>query len=103
MTVQEKKLWYQFLKDLPVTVKRQKIIGRYIADFYIPSAKLVIELDGSQHYSEEGKEYDTQRDEYMTSLGITVLRYTNTEITKNFGAVCENIQRYLPLSENGII
>ena len=96
MTPQERKLWYHFLKDLPFPVKRQKIIGSYIADFYIPSGKLVIELDGSQHYTEEGKEYDSERDQYMHSLGITVLRYSNSDLTGNFAGVCENILAHLP-------
>ncbi len=102
MTPQEKQLWYHFLKNLPFTVKRQKIFGGYIADFYIPSAKIVIELDGSQHYSEEGLEYDQERNEYMESLGITVLRYSNADVDKNFDAVCEDIRsKYLPLMGKG--
>ena len=91
MTKEERKLWYDFLKGLPVTVKRQKIIGVYIADFYIASAKIVIELDGSQHYSEEGQAYDRERNTYMESLGITVLRYSNAEVNYNFSGVCEDI------------
>ena len=75
MTSEEKHLWYDYLKPLPVVVKRQKVIGKYIADFYVPSHKIVIELDGSQHYSDEGIEYDLERNEYMERLGITVLRY----------------------------
>ena len=99
MTKEERKLWYDFLKSFPAIVKRQKIIGGYIADFYIPSAKLVIELDGSQHYTEEGKEYDKERDEYMRSAGITVLRYSNSDINYNFSGVCEDIlQKSLPLA-----
>ena len=96
MTRQERMLWYHFLRSLPVTVKRQKIISGYIADFYIPSARLVIELDGSQHYSSEGIEYDKERDEYMQSLGLTVLRYSNLEIDHNFSAVCEDILSKIP-------
>ena len=65
MTKEERRLWYDFLKNLPITVKRQKIIDGYIVDFYIPSAKLVIELDGSQHYSDGGVEYDQERNAYM--------------------------------------
>jgi len=65
-------------------VHRQKVIGRYIADFYIADAKIVIELDGSQHYEEQGKEYDAKRDSYFSSLGIIVLRYSNLDINRNF-------------------
>ena len=102
MTPQEKQLWYHFLKDLPFTVKRQKIIGGYIADFYIPFAKIVIELDGSQHYTEEGCEYDAERNGYMESLGITVLRYSNSDVDQNFSGVCEDIRsHYLPLMGKG--
>ena len=98
MTKEERRLWYDFLKNFPVTVKRQKIIGGYIADFYIPAVKVVIELDGSQHYSEEGQEYDKERNEYMESAGITVLRYSNSDINQNFTGVCEDIrQKCLPL------
>ena len=97
MTKEERRLWYDFLKGLPVTVKRQKIIGRYIADFYIPSKMLVIELDGSQQYEEERLEYDKERDAYMKSLGLKVLRYSNTDVNKNFAAVCEDILSNLSL------
>ena len=66
MTKEEKHLWYDFLKKLPVTVNRQKVIGHYIADFYIDCVKLVIELDGAQHYEEEAQEYDKKRDIFMS-------------------------------------
>ena len=96
MTEQEKQLWYHFLQPLSVLVKRQKIIGNYIADFYIPSKKIVIELDGSQHFTEEGHDYDKERDEYMQSLGIIVLRYPNSAIDCSFESVCEDILKHLP-------
>ena len=99
MTKEERRLWYDFLKSLPVSVKRQKIIGSYIADFYIPSDKLVIELDGSQHYSDEGKDYDAERDAYMASLGVTVLRYSNADISENFTGVCEDILTHIKSSD----
>jgi len=95
MTKEERKLWYEFLKTLPCTVNRQKVIGKYIADFYISSAKVVIELDGSQHYEEQGLAHDQERDAYFKSLGITVLRYTNLEISRNFSGVCESILTHL--------
>ena len=99
MTDQERHLWYDFLKDLPVTVKRQRIINGYIADFYIPSARLVIELDGSQHYTEDGIEYDSVRSGVMESLGLTVLRYSNAEINSSFSSVCEDILAHLTASK----
>ena len=91
MTKEERHLWYDFLKDLPVTINRQKVIGEYIVDFYCATAKLVIELDGSQHYEQSGKEQDKIRDEYLTSLGIKVLRYSNLDVNRNFEGVCSDI------------
>ena len=95
MTKEEKHLWYDFLKDLPITIKRQKIIGDYIVDFYCSSKKVVIELDGSQHYEEKGKEKDIQRDLFLEKKGIRVLRYSNYDINQNFIAVCEDIIKNL--------
>ena len=91
MTPEEKHLWYDFLKKLPMTVNRQKNIGNYIVDFYISSAKLVVEIDGIQHSMEENQEYDRKRSEYLESLGITVLRYSNESVRKNFNLVCDDI------------
>ena len=91
MTKEERRLWYGFLKTLPVTVNRQKTIGPYIVDFYCFSAGLVIELDGSQHYEAEGKSSDAIRDDYLRSLGLRVLRYSNRDVNQNFSSVCENI------------
>ena len=76
-------------------VHRQKVIGRYIVDFYIAEYKLVIELDGSQHYEEEGKEYDGIRDEYLRSLELTVLRYSNLDILRDFQGVCNDILHHM--------
>ena len=91
MTREERHLWYDFLKQLPVTFNRQKVIGRYIVDFYCAEAKLVIELDGSQHFEDAGAEADRERDEYMKSRGLMVLRYPNSAIWGNFEGVCEDI------------
>ena len=98
MTPEEKHLWYDFLKKLPVTVNRQKVMGNYIADFYISSSKIVIEIDGAQHYEKDALEYDRIRDEYMRGLGFKVLRYTNHEINSNFDGVCKDIR-----SNSGLI
>ena len=95
MTKEERHLWYDFLKTLPVTVNRQKVIGNYIVDFYCAKANIAIELDGSQHYFEKGLQKDTARDEYLNSLGIKVLRYSNLDIKKNFNGVCEDILRHI--------
>ncbi len=88
MTNEERHLWYDFLKQQPQTFYRQKIIGNYIVDFYCASASLVIELDGSQHFENEGKEADKARDKYLNGLGIKVLRYSNRDINQNFKSVC---------------
>ena len=99
MTKEERHLWYDFLKGLPFTVNRQKVLGSYIADFFIASKKLVIELDGSQHFQGEGPAHDRERDEWFTMNGITVLRYTNLQINREFDAVCRDIMRQLGLAE----
>ena len=88
-------MWYDFLKPLPVMVHRQKVIGPYIVDFYCAAAKVVIELDGSQHYEEKGKITDIERDAYLQSLGLTVLRYSNREVNQQFREVCEDILQNL--------
>ncbi len=93
MTKEEKHLWYDFLKNLPITVHRQKVINRYIVDFYIANNKTVIEIDGSQHYEDSAVEYDKKRDEFLNSIGIRVLRYTNIQINKEFENVCDDILR----------
>ena len=98
MTKEERRLWYNFLKRLPVTVNRQKVIGRYIVDFYCASAKLVIELDGSQHYEAENAASDRERDQALSKLGITVVRYSNDDINGNFDGVCADLLRRLSLS-----
>ena len=91
MTKEERHLWYDFLKAIPLTVNRQKVIGNYIVDFYIAASKIVIEIDGSQHYEGNGIENDARRDEYLNSLGIKVLRYSNLDINQRFESVCEDI------------
>ena len=95
MTKEERHLWYDFLKTLTVTVHRQKILGNYIADFYIASQKIVIELDGSQHYMGNGIRSDRDRDAWMKQNGITVLRYSNLQIQREFKAVCSDILQHL--------
>ena len=91
MTKEERHLWYDFLRDCTPRFRRQEIIGNYIADFYCHKAKLVIELDGSQHLTDRGVFYDTKRTSYFQSLGIAVLRYYNTDISSNFDGVCQHI------------
>ena len=95
MTKEERHLWYDCLKHLPVTVHRQKPLGNYIVDFYIASAQLAIELDGSQHYEDEHKKQDQQRDRVLSGMGITVLRYSNADINQRFRDVCQDIWNHL--------
>ena len=95
MTQEERHLWYDFLKHLPLTINRQKVIGNYIVDFYCASENLIIELDGSQHYTQYGLDQDKHRDDYLKGLGITILRYTNLEIKRNFNGVCEDILQHI--------
>ena len=97
MTAEERHLWYDFLKKLPIPVKRQKNIENYILDFYIPSAKLAIEIDGRQHKLAENREDDRIRDEFLNSLGITVVRYANDDIRNRFHAVAKDILNRLGL------
>ena len=95
MTKEERHLWYDFLKGLPVMVHRQKVIGNYIVDFYIAEEKLVIELDGSQHFEDAGKQADAVRDAYLNSVGVMVLRYSNADVNQRFRGVCEDILNHM--------
>ncbi len=98
MTDQEKRLWYDFLKKLPMTVRRQHNIENYIVDFYIASKKTVIEVDGLQHKTPEMIQADRLREEKLSAWGIQVLRYDNKDINENFDAVVEDILRRLGLT-----
>lgn len=91
MTPWERKLWYCFLKQYPIRFQRQKCIGPYIADFYCSKAGIVIELDGSGHYMPEQEAYDRYRAGEMEALGISTLRFCNTDIDANFYGVCTRI------------
>ena len=91
MTKEERHLWYDFLRTYPVRFLRQKVLGKYIVDFYSAEAKLVIELDGSQHYEEHGMEKDAERTAFLESYGLTVIRIPNNAIMQNFRGVCEYI------------
>ena len=95
MTKEERHLWYDFLKDLPIMVHRQKVIGNYIVDFYIAQPKIVIELDGSQHYEKEALHVDMVRNTSLQSLGMRILRYSNADINYRFDVVCQDIWNHL--------
>ena len=91
MTKEERHLWYDFLRSYPVRFSRQKVLGSYIADFYSAEAKLVIELDGSQHYDDRNSLKDAARTSFLEGYGLTVIRIPNNEISKNFSGVCAYI------------
>ena len=95
MTKEENLLWYQFLRRYPCQFRRQYVIGNYIVDFYCHRAKLVVELDGSQHYTPEEMEKDARRTRYLESLGLQVLRFSNLDVIQNFDGVCQTIQMAL--------
>ena len=95
MTKEEKHLWYDFLKDHPERFLRQKVIDDYIADFYCHKARLVIELDGSQHYAKDGILKDKIRTEKIEKRDLTVLRIPNGEINHNFEGVCRFINEFV--------
>jgi very-short-patch-repair endonuclease len=91
MTKEERHLWYDFLRTYPIRFLRQKVIDNYIVDFYCSSARLIIELDGSQHYEEKGLLKDKIRTEVIENRNLTVIRIPNNEINRNFSGVCEYI------------
>ena len=91
MTKEEKHLWYDFLNGYPIRFSRQKVLGKYIVDFYSAEVKLIIELDGSGHYTEEGMASDKERTEFLEQYGLKVIRIPNIEINRNFEGICEYI------------
>ena len=95
MTAPEQKLWYQFLRDAPLRFTRQKPLGEFIADFYCASRQLAIEIDGDSHFEPRAAVQDRYRTAMLRSDGIQVLRFTNSEVMKNFSSVCEQILRVL--------
>ena len=98
MTKEERHLWYDYLRTHPARFTRQKILGRYIADFYSAKAQLVIELDGSQHYEKESLIHDQIRTEFLEEYGLNVIRIPNNAVMQNFRGVCEYIDLVLAVS-----
>ena len=94
MTPEENKLWYEFLRNCEHRFRRQHPIDNYIVDFYCADLKLVVEVDGGQHDTAGGKQYDAERDAVLESYGLKVVRVLNEDIMKNFNAVCKEIQRH---------
>ena len=96
MTPAEKHLWYNCLRHHPVKFRRQRPFGVFIVDFYCPAMKLVIEVDGDSHFTEQGKAYDKERTLFLESLGLTVLRFTNCEVLDNLEGVDAGIRQHIP-------
>ena len=92
MTPQEKHLWYDFLRDYRPRFYRQKPMLTYILDFYCPTARIVVEIDGSQHFEEQAATYDDKRTQELRNIGLDILRYTNREINESFEGVCQSIE-----------
>lgn len=103
MTKEEKHLWFDFLRTYPIKITRQKILGKYIVDFYCASANLVIELDGSQHFDDVGMKHDNKRTQYLKEYGLTVIRIPNNEINNNFDNVCIYLDNTIKQSINKAI
>ena len=97
MTRAEKKLWFDFLSTFSKEkhkIYRQRIIGNFIVDFYLPDFKLVIELDGESHYADWAQEYDFERTQFLESEWCTIIRFTNTEVYDEFESICERIVKH---------
>jgi len=97
-TPAERKLWYEFLRDLPEKFTRQKPLGSYIADFYCSRMRLVIEIDGDSHFTPDGEQRDACRTAALETHGLRLMRLTNAEVMQQFEAVCQRIEH--ALSEN---
>ena len=99
-TPQEQHLWYDFLRNHEIRFQRQKSIGEYIVDFYCPTLKIAIEIDGRQHYSKEGIEKDKIRTKYLNEIGIRVIRITNKQIDKDFNWICDYLDTEIQKIQN---
>lgn len=93
MTKEERRLWYDYLRGYPIRFARQKVLGNCIVDFYCAQAKLVVELDGSQHYKAAEMAKDGERTAFLEGYGLTVMRIPNNAVNQNFQGVCEHIDR----------
>ena len=93
MTPWERKLWYDFLRTYPIRFQRQKAIGNYIVDFYCAKARLAIELDGALHYTDSGYHHDSVRENFLSDLGIEVLRFENKTVWNGQETIIESVTR----------
>jgi very-short-patch-repair endonuclease len=92
MTLAEKKLWYEYLRTFKFRVLRQRTIDNFIVDFYCPTLKLIIEVDGDSHFTEQGKQYDLERTQILEGYGLKVIRFTNDQVFNQFAGVCSIIE-----------
>lgn len=92
-TKQENHLWYDFLRAYPIRFQRQKTIDSFIADFYCYRAKLIVELDGAQHFTSQGTAYDQERTAILQRYGLEIIRFTNREVDESFASVCTEIDK----------
>ena len=90
-TPQENHLWYDFLRHYPVRFQRQKAIGSYIVDCYCFQAQMIVDIDGTQHFEDDGQKYDAARTMQLEQLGLRVIRVSNRQINEEFSRVCEFI------------
>ncbi|MFM7441515.1 MAG: endonuclease domain-containing protein [Snowella sp.] len=98
MTIAEQKLWKNYLKNFKYRILKQRPIDHFIVDFYCPSLKLVIEIDGDSHFTDDGIIYDQARTEKLESYGLRIIRFTNQEVLHHFEAVCGVIEETIPPS-----
>ena len=96
-TPAERKLWFEFLRDLPLRFSRQKPLGNYIADFYCASRLLIIEVDGDSHFTNPGEAYDARRNTALEAQGVRIIRFTNLEVMEQFEAVCQGVRDALKI------
>ncbi|BAY93130.1 MULTISPECIES: endonuclease domain-containing protein [unclassified Tolypothrix] len=92
MTIAEKKLWYEYLRNFKFRVLRQRPINNFIVDFYCPNLQIVIEIDGDSHFTDEAQDYDIERTRILESYGLKIIRFTNNQVLNQFDSVCEQIQ-----------
>jgi very-short-patch-repair endonuclease len=94
MTEPERRLWFGYLRNFKHRVLRQRQIDHYIVDFYCPDLRLVIEIDGETHFTDEGKEYDEERTKVLEGYELHVMRFTNTDVMANLQGICSKIDRF---------
>ena len=96
MTLAERKIWSEYLRNFPYRVYRQRPIAQFIVDFYCPKLKLVIEIDGESHDTENAQDYDQERTEVLQGYGLKVIRFKNEEVLQNFTGVVTMIESLIP-------